>query len=233
MTSPAIARVIELAVRDLSPAQARCVILHIIEGWTEGRIASEYECNQVSVHQCLWGQDGKRAVKSKHTSRIAMVFQAESGSGAVSKLSRSIKDDPVLQSIIKQAEPPDAPAARDLSGWFEPCRFRPEYFCAYATMILLDNLVDATGRISTTELSMQMPPAIVSVVLPQLRAFGMIDNNVEPGVVRVLKMPGNRPTRTSMLSTSSPSATCVAGDEFQSSEDSIIERLDAEAKEQG
>jgi len=235
VTSPVIARVVELAVTQLSPAQARCVILHIVEGWTETRIADAYGCSQSAVSQVLWGQGATRASRSSRStsSRLDMVFRDEQGkSGAVSRLSTSIKTDPVMQTIIAQAQEPEPPAraTRNLDGWFDPCRYRPEFFCAYATMILLDDLVDATGRIGISELARQMPPAIMSAVLPQLRAFGFIDNNIEPGVVRVLKMPASRARPA--LPTSSPSATHVDGDTTRSPEDSIIARLDAEAKEQ-
>lgn len=147
----------------------------------------------------------------------------------MSKLSKAIKEDPVMQAAIAKAAG-RAPVTRDLTGWFAACRFRPEFFAAYATMILLDTIADASGRVSVTELARQMPPGILSVVLPQLRAFGMIDNNIEPGVVRILKLPnGGERGAPHLASASLPSR--VAGDELQSPEDLIIERLDAEAKE--
>ncbi len=150
------------------------------------------------------------------------------------------KDDALIAQIVKdRAASPPTPASRivtrDLTGWFDPCRYRPEYFAAYATMILLDNLADATGRMSVSELSRQMPPAIVSVVLGQLRAFGFIDNNVEPGVIRVLKLPGGRertPSPVSPSLTEPSGALHVSQLSTESPEDSIIERLDAETQEQ-
>ncbi len=233
----AVQRVVALAVETLSPAQARCFVLHLVEGWTETQIAAEYGCSQASVHQCLWGQGSTRAPPAvPGASRLDAVFKSSiPGSGAVARLSQAIKSDPVMQEAIAKAagkapEPPQ-PRVRDLSGWFAACRFRPEYFAAYATMILLDSIADASGRISVTELARQMPPGILSVVLPQLRAFGFIDNNIEPGVVRILKLPnGVDRGAPHIASTSLPSH--VAGDELRSPEDSIIERLDAEAKEQ-
>ena len=190
--------VLRVAQDSLTSSQARAVILHFVEGWTEERISSTYSVSRAAVSMCLWGQGAGRVPfdldangQPKAPTLGEMLKRARNktivGGGAVSRFSSAIADDPIIQAIIKEhtTSTHQAGTRANVGDWFAGCR--PDLFGPLAVLLILSDLVDNEGKATMTALSNACHPALAAAAIPPLKTWGFIDSN---GItLQLLKTP--------------------------------------------
>lgn len=235
-----LTEVIRVASDTLTAAQARCIILHYVGGWSEDKIAKEYEVAGSQVHLCLWGQKTQRVPTvvdangvRRHPSLAEMIGKARNntivGGGAVSRFSSALATDPVIQQLIA-AHKPDPNYATDTGGksskgWFVGAR--PDHFPYLAVLWIAFDHADAEGKLSVVDLQRVTSPPVAQASLGPLQTLGFIWTDGVSIQIRKTPLGVFQPVVSSTFAAPSGEATDVNGESHDNIEDALIASLDA------